>query len=153
MSKQDNLAANDRLGSNINAGDLDTAMQTFATEAVDHDPAPDQGKGRAGFAAFFETMRSAFPDLHVEPEHVVADEDNVAFAYTLTGTHEGEFQGIAPTRKTFKIRGVQIGRFENGQIVERWGSSDELGLLSQLGVEPQPKSGLADKVKGALGGS
>jgi predicted ester cyclase len=29
---------------------------------------------------------------------VVAD-DEIAFAYTLTGTHEGQFNGIAPTGK------------------------------------------------------
>jgi len=34
------------------------------------------------------------------------------------------------------VRGVQIGRFEGGKIVERWGSSDELGILKQLGVDP-----------------
>ncbi|MGW4528841.1 hypothetical protein [Amycolatopsis sp. NPDC004378] len=30
--------------------------------------------------------------------------------------------------------GVQIGRFRNEQIVERWGSTDELGIMRQLGV-------------------
>ena len=60
-------------------------------------------------------------------------------AYTLTGTHEGGFQGIAATGKKIEVRGLQIGRFENGQIVERWGSSDELGILQQLGAELKPK--------------
>ena len=34
---------------------------------------------------------------------------------------------------------MQIGRFEDGKIVERWGSSDELGILQQLGVDPKPR--------------
>jgi hypothetical protein len=38
---------------------------------------------------------------------------------------------------------MQLSRFENGQIVERWGSSDELGIMQQLGAEVAPKSGLA----------
>jgi len=28
---------------------------------------------------------------------------------------------------------VQIGRFADGQIVERWGSTDEVGILKQIG--------------------
>lgn len=58
--------------------------------------------------------------------HVVADDNHVSVAYTLTGTHEGDFHGIAATGEHIEIRGVQIGRFENGKIVERWGSTDEL---------------------------
>jgi predicted ester cyclase len=63
----------------------------------------------------------------------VADDDNVAIAYTLTGTHRGDFMGIAPTGRKVSARGVQIARFENGKLVERWGSSDQLGILQQIG--------------------
>ncbi len=58
-----------------------------------------------------------------------------AIAYTVTRTHKGDFQGIAPTGRTTEARGVQIARFEDGRIAERWGSSDELGILRQLGVD------------------
>ncbi|MDQ6745371.1 MAG: ester cyclase [Actinomycetota bacterium] len=136
MSKEDNVAAQERLAENINSGNIDVAVESFATDAVDHDPAPGQGAGREGFKAFFTELATAFPDAHIEPAHMVADDDNIAIAYTLTGTHQGEFKGIAPTGKKIEIRGMQIGRFENGQIVERWGSSDELGIVQQLGVDP-----------------
>jgi len=66
---------------------------------------------------------------------MVADENNIAFAYTATGTHEGEFNGIPATHKQISIRGMQISRFEDGKMVERWGSSDELGLLKQIGAQ------------------
>ncbi len=45
---------------------------------------------------------------------------------------------------------MQIGRFRDGQIVERWGSSDELGLMQQLGAAPDGRPGLIDKVKDAF---
>lgn len=83
-------------------------------------------------------LKAAFPDAKIEPQTLVADDDQVAVAYTLSGTHDGEFQGIAPTGKKIEVRGVQIGRFEGGEIVERWGASDELGILRQLGAAPQP---------------
>jgi steroid delta-isomerase-like uncharacterized protein len=152
MSKADNIAAQEQLAQNINSGNIDAALLAFAPDAVDHDPAPDQPAGRDGFKAFFTELGNAFPDAKLEPVHVVADDENVAVAYTLTGTHEGEFQGIAPTGAKIEVRGLQIGRFENGQIVERWGSSDELGILQQLGAEPTAKSGLA-KLADKLGSS
>lgn len=134
MSRGTNIVAQEHLAQNVNAGNIDAAVESFAPDAVDHDPAPGQPAGREGFKAFFTELTAAFPDAHIEPAHLVADDDNVAVAYTLTGTHEGEFQGIAATGRKIEVRGLQIGRFENGQIVERWGSSDELGILQQLGV-------------------
>ena len=134
MSQQDNIAATKRFGELVNTGKLDSFAEVVAPGCVDHDPAPGQQNGPQGFNMFFSMMRSAFPDMQVEVEHLVADDENVSFAYTLTGTQQGEFMGIAPTGKPIKVRGMQIGRFENGLMVERWGSSDELGLLKQLGA-------------------
>lgn len=136
MSREANIAAQEHLADNINAGNVDVAVQSFAENALDHDPAPGQGAGREGFKTFFTALTTAFPDAHIEPAHLVADDDNIAIAYTLTGTHEGEFHGLAPTGKTIEVRGMQLARFENAEIVERWGSSDELGILTQLGVDP-----------------
>jgi len=61
------------------------------------------------------------------------------FAYTMTGIHQGVLMGIAPTGKKMKIRGVQISKFRDGKMVERWGSSDQLGMLQQLGITQLPK--------------
>jgi len=133
MSKDQNIAAQQRMGEAINAGNLDALDEVMSPDVVDHDPAPDQPAGTQGFKEFFTTMRTAFPDLHVDVEHLVADDENVAFAYRITGTHEGEFQGIAPTGQRVDARGVQISRFVDGRITERWGSSDEAGIIKQLG--------------------
>ena len=148
MSREANIAAQEHLAANVNAGDIDTAVESFAVDAVDHDPAPGQGPGREGFRTFFKTLAAGFPDAHIEPATMVVDDDHVAIAYTLTGTHDGEFNGVAATGKKIEARGVQIGRFENGQIVERWGSSDELGIMQQLGAEP--KQGLGAKLSSKL---
>ena len=100
-----------------------------------------RGSGSCATAAitsrmFFSGMRTAFPDMSVTPETIIQDEDTVALAYTITGTHTGPFGKIPPTGKKVKIRGMQISRFKDGEMVERWGSSDELGLLKQIGVVP-----------------
>ena len=113
---------------------MDALREFFAPKVVDHDPAPNQAKGPEGFVQFFTELRSAFPDLSISVDHMVSDDDNIAFAYTAKGTHKGNLLGIPATGKSVKFRGLQIGRFENGKIVERWGSSDELGILKQIGA-------------------
>jgi len=149
MSREQNVAAQQTMGEIINSHAFDRLGEVFAADVVDHDPAPDQGPGADGFVGFFTTMATAFPDLAVEVDTLVADDEQVAMAYRISGTHDGAFQGIAPTGKPVEIRGMQIAKFRDGQIVERWGSSDELGLMGQLGAEPKQKGALgklADKM-------
>lgn len=134
MSKQTNIEAQKRFGDAVNSGNLQEFYALVADSCVDHDPAPDQDPGPNGYIVFFTMMRTAFPDFKLTVEQLVADEQNVAFAYTVTGTHKGDFMGVAPTGKSIQIRGMQISKFEDGKMVERWGSTDELGLLKQIGV-------------------
>ncbi|MDT0643120.1 ester cyclase [Zunongwangia sp. F363] len=136
MSKEKNQEVQQKFGEAINTGNLEKIRDLVADDVKDHDPAPNQGPGPQGYIDFFTMMRNAFPDMKVEVEQLVADEDNVAFAYTLTGTHQGDFMGVAGTGKSIKARGMQISRFKDGKLVERWGSSDELGILKQIGANP-----------------
>ena len=134
FDKKTNIAAQQAFGEAVNSGNLDAFDDLVATDSVDHDPAPGQVAGPDGFKAFFTEMRTAFPDLHVEVETLVADDDQVAFAYTLTGTHQGPFQGHDATSKSIAVRGMQISKFVDGKMTERWGSSDESGIKTQLGL-------------------
>jgi len=86
----------------------------------------------------FRDCGPAFPDLTVTVDHLVQTETDIAMAYTIHGTHHGEFAGIAPTGRPITARGMQIARFEDSKIVERWGSSDELGILLKLGAKVSP---------------
>ena len=149
MTKEANLAATERWGAS--AGRYEVLNEILAPNFVDHDAAPDQGPGIDGLNNFFQKMRSAFPDLKVEPVEVVATDDHVAMRYTISGTHRGDFQGVAPTGKTFKVAALQLARFENGQCVERWGSTDELGMMKQLGILADVANGGAEKEKGVIG--
>ncbi len=99
MSREASIAAQERLAQNVNQGDIDAAVQSFAEAAVDHDPAPGQGPGREGFRTYFAALRTAFSDVHIESAQMVADDDHVCIAYTLTGTHEGEFHSVAATQE------------------------------------------------------
>ena len=138
MSSETNIAALERMAELVNTGNLDALDEVVDQDAVDHDPAPDQKAGPEGFKDFFSALRAAFPDLKLEPVVVVADDEHVAMAYTINGTHEDDFQGIAATGQRISARGVEIAKFRNGKLIERWGSSDEIGIMTQLGRRVNP---------------
>ncbi|MBA2472153.1 MAG: ester cyclase [Pseudonocardiales bacterium] len=63
----------------------------------------------------------------------------------------GEFEGVAATGNRIEVRGVEFARFEAGQIVERWGSIDQLGIMQQIGAAPMPPGkGVLGKVAAAF---
>lgn len=136
MSKESAQAALGKFAEAASTGNFDLFDEVVAPDCIDHDPAEGQVPGPAGYRFLFTGMRAAFPDISVALETVVQDEDTIAFAYTLTGTQTGPLGKIPPTGKKVKIRGLQISKFKDGKMVERWGSSDELTLLKQIGVIP-----------------
>lgn len=140
MSAETNVNAQTAFGDAIVSGDLESFRDLVTEDCVDHDPAPGQAPGPQGYIDFFTDLRTAFPDLGLEVEHMTVTEDDVAFAYTISGTHRGPFLGFAPTGKRMSARGMQIGRFEDGRMAERWGATDLLSILTQLGLAPDPEA-------------
>lgn len=85
--------------------------------------------------------RSAFPDLHVEVDLTVAQNDLVSVRWTARGTNTGNGNGIQATGKRVKVSGTTVFRFVDGAIAEEWTAGDTLGLLRQLGLYPPAKTG------------
>jgi len=78
--------------------------------------------------------RSAFPDLNVSVDLIVAEGDFVSVRWTARGTNTGVGNGIPATGKKVQVSGTTIFRFVGGKIAEEWTSGDALGLLKQLGL-------------------
>lgn len=124
----------------FNRGDSDAADRLFAAGYVDHDPSrAGLPPGPEGVRQAWSMMRSAFPDLQVEIEDVIAEGDRVAVRGAIHGTHRGELMRIPPTGKRVTVSLIDINRIENGKLAERWGQSDMLGMMQQLGVVPVPE--------------
>ncbi len=81
----------------------------------------------------------AFPDLNQSIEELFAVGDRVIVRIIITGTHEGEFQGIPATGNKFEFSGIAIHRIKNGKIIEERFNMDVLGAMMQLGMELKPK--------------
>jgi len=115
-------------------GDLSAVDRYLGEDFVDHDPPFGLGSGREGIRAAAAAIRVGFPDWHSELHRLIAEGDVVVEHFTAGGPHRGEAFGAAPTGATVTLQGMQIFRFAEGRIVERWGRLDELGMLRQLGV-------------------
>jgi predicted ester cyclase len=129
-----NLSVMQRRRAAMAAGDAATVEALFSPDFVDHDPADGQPPGAAGLTWYWDGFERSFSDVRREALDTVATPEHVVTATRLSGTHTGEWLGHAPTGRTFTVRSVQVMRFQDGLIVERWGSTDVLGILQQLGL-------------------
>jgi predicted ester cyclase len=91
-----------------------------------------------GMQGDIQFLRNAFPDFHLTIEDMVAQGDQVWVRMTARGTNRGGFMG-PPNGKSFEIAVFDVVRFEDGKIVEHWGSPDRFAMLAQLGLLPQPQ--------------
>jgi len=98
---------------------------------------PMLGEARESEKKRATLYRTAFPDLRLTIEDIIAEGETVMARWSCRGTHRGDLSGIAPTGKHFTISGVSIACFANGKMVEGWINWDALGLMQQLGVVPE----------------
>jgi steroid delta-isomerase-like uncharacterized protein len=138
MSTENNKALILRVNEEaINQGNLALLDELVSSDYVEHDPNyPQPVHGAEGLKQYFQTFRSAFPDLHFTIEDIIGEGDTVAVRQTGRGTHQGELFGIPPTGKQVTVAAMIFHRFVNGKPVESWVNSDSMGMLQQLGVIP-----------------
>jgi steroid delta-isomerase-like uncharacterized protein len=121
-----------------NNGNLPVADELIATTYNHHDTStPDAGRGPESEKKRVTLYRTAFPDLRLTIEDIIAEDETVVARWSCRGTHKGDLNGVAPTGKQFTISGVTIARFTGGKMVEGWVNWDALGLMQQLGVVPE----------------
>jgi steroid delta-isomerase-like uncharacterized protein len=121
-----------------NKGNLSLADELFTPNYEHHDPSsPDFGRGPESEKKRAALYRTAFPDLQLTIEDIIAEGQTVMARWSCRGTHKGDLSGIAPTGKQVTISGVTIARFTNGKMVEGWVNWDALGLRQQLGIVPE----------------
>jgi steroid delta-isomerase-like uncharacterized protein len=118
-----------------NNGNFDAADELVAADYVRHDLRPGEAPpGPAGQKAVAAKFRAAFPDVRMDVEALVAENDLVVARWTITGTHTGAWGEVAPTGRTVRFSGVNFFRIADGKIAEIWNVRDDLGLREQLGA-------------------
>jgi steroid delta-isomerase-like uncharacterized protein len=121
----------------ISAGDIDGFGDLVAEDFVEHDEVPGLPPTKDGMLDYFRLLLSAFPDMQLDVEDLIAGDDKTVARVRATATHRGEFLGVPPTGKQVEVRLIDIMRFDDdGLVREHWGVADMLSLMQQLGVVP-----------------
>jgi len=118
----------------ISARDDRLLDRLIADDLIDHNPAPNQPPGLAGFKYWAATAYEAFPDLTGTVEDTLVEGGKIAGRVTWRGTHRGRFVGVAGTDKAVKFAAFHIVRVADHRAVEWWGTADLLGALTQVGA-------------------
>ena len=144
MSAEENKAVARRvLHEVVQKGNLDVVDELIAPEYRYSAPGNPEVRGPEGYKQLVTMYRSAFPDMQMTEDDIVAEGDKVVTRWTARGTHRGELMGIPPTGKQINVTGMVIARIAGGKIVEEHEVFDALGMMQQLGVVPTPEQARA----------
>lgn len=138
MSAENKAVARRYLEEALNKGNLQLIEELIAVTFIDHGSGSSspEAKSPARLAQQAAMVRTSFPDLHITIEDMIAEGDKVVYRYSMRGTHQAEFMGIAATGRSINVTGIRIFRVNDGKIQEAWEGWDELGWMRQLGLLP-----------------
>jgi steroid delta-isomerase-like uncharacterized protein len=131
---------------------LEVLEQHFTSE-IDHDwdaclatfrdvpryeivPTGQIHEGAEQVVEYHRNQRTAFPDQR--HEHVrmhVADDDTIISEFDLLGTNTGEFMGLPPTGRAFRVAVIAVFTFDGDRITNERVYLDSASLLRQIGHE------------------
>ncbi|HEV2887535.1 MAG TPA: ester cyclase [Jatrophihabitans sp.] len=97
---------------------------------------PDDASNVDAWRDFTEHVLSAFPDMRVEIESMVAEDDVVAVRWKARGTHAGEFLGTPATGRVVPMSNVDHFTIRDGKITAVVSNPDAAGVLHALGHLP-----------------
>ncbi|HEX6109498.1 MAG TPA: ester cyclase [Ktedonobacteraceae bacterium] len=139
MSTEDNKALvrrfYDEVFNNKNMAGVDAFV---APNVIDHSLPPGAQGEIEGVRQTITMFLTAFPDLNLTLEDIIAEGDKVVIRWTMCGTHQGASLGMPPTGKQFTLPGISLVRLDGGMAAETWVSYDQLVMLQQLGLAPTP---------------
>ena len=99
----------------VNRKNVQIGNVNFAPDFVDHgaDVPPGMPPGPAGAIQYVAGALQRYPDLHVEIEDMIAEDDKVVVRnhWTATDSKNGS---------KLQFRGIVIWRIRDRKIVERW---------------------------------
>lgn len=119
--------------------------ELYDPEFACHFICQQESTGLEAMRRFVAGHRRSFPDWTERVVDIFAEGDRVVARYCSTGTHKGEFQGIAPTGRRVTVNEVSVYRVRNGRIIEQWGFPDGLSLVQQLTAHEGRLAQLAGK--------
>jgi predicted ester cyclase len=125
----------------VAGGKLDVIDEVLHPDAIFHIPDyPEPLRGPDAVREHVRGSRATFSDLSVRVDEVIPAGDRLTARVTWSGTNDGEIMGQPPTGRRATWNVVVIMRFAEGRIIESRPLSDNLSLLSQLGLVQVPQT-------------
>ena len=82
---------------------------------------------------WIEPFEGAFPDFQMELVDLIAEDDKVVAHFRCSGTHSGEWLGLAPTGRSFEnVDEIYIFKVHDGKLVSAYAVEDNPDRLRQL---------------------
>ena len=134
MSIEENKALVRRVYDLLDKKELEASYEYFAPQFVFHSPNGDWSLAQV--KKFDTGFYTAFPDMNVTIEDIIAEGDKVSVRVAYRGTQMGEFIGITSTGKRIDITNANTFIISAGKLVEGWNVTD-VRLIQQLGVIPE----------------
>ncbi len=122
--------------------DVESALKDVDTDAMEYgDGTMDPVKGRDSVRKWMEAWFAAIPDLKIDNIMAAADGDHVMVYGESSGTWKNDFMGMKATGKSFKVKDVDIFKFNDaGKITEHRNIQTHENMDKQLGMSmPAPK--------------
>jgi steroid delta-isomerase-like uncharacterized protein len=113
--------------------DAATLVADYAVDCVIESPSGGTHKGQA---AAEKVLRAVFDalDVKLHQQSVIIDSDAVAQVVSIEGQDVGDFLGLPPTGKSFRVPGVFLYDLRDGRIAHERRIYDFTGLLIQAGL-------------------
>ena len=134
MTREAILALVERRRDAWNAHDAATLASTHADKGVVVSPTGGVLEGRDEIERIYRLWFSAFTDMRFKDDEIFIDGDRVVQIARMSGTHAGDFFGLAPTGRHVEVQVAIVMKVTDGQVVEERRIYDFTGVLVQVGV-------------------
>jgi len=115
----------------------DAVDEMLADDGIAHglvDADGNEIRGPENFKKLHRQFVETFPDMRIEVEDTVVEDDKIAARCRVTGSHLGRGIGVAPTNGPVEFTGMTIVRVKDGKIVEAWNEFNFMEMYRQVGA-------------------
>ena len=139
--EEQNIALVRRLYEELSKGNVGILQELFTSDFVYYSPSENVTPlSREELSKVLQSLYGVFPDFRYDIQDIFAKGDKVAVRFIAKFTHGQEFMGLSPTGKQIQVSATAIfSKFKDGKVVEVKKNMDDLGMMTQLGMELKPK--------------
>jgi len=122
----------------VNADDPARADAVLARSLLSYDV--HGTRSRTGLKRYLADLRRSFSELRFQVHEnvgVLVEGDLVALRTIITGTHTGDYAGIAPTGNPIQTSASHVFRVRGDQLAEHWPVVDTYRILVAVGAIPR----------------